>query len=100
MVESGDLFKIGPVSTRFKAVYDMYYLRTRVKKVVMRKLLKTHIFDDAKLRETDTTGILSRLNRIFKDKGFLKGLKDPTFAWLDIPAEDATTAILDFIDSL
>ena len=73
---------------------------TRVKKTVMRKLLKTYIFDDAKLRETDTTGILSRLNRIFKDKGFLRGLKDPTFAWLDVPAEDATAAILYFIDSL
>lgn len=94
------LLRIGPVSTQFKDVYDMYYLRTRVKKTVMRKLLKTYIFDDAKLRETDTTGILSRLNRIFKDKGFLRGLKDPTFAWLDVPAEDATAAILDFIDSL
>ena len=94
------LLRIGPVSTRFKDVYDMYYLRTRVKKTVMRKLLKTYIFDDAKLRETDTTGILSRLNRIFKDKGFLRGLKDPTFAWLDVPAEDATAAILYFIDSL
>ena len=94
------LLRIGPVSTRFKDVYDMYYLRTRVKKAVMRKLLKTYIFNDAKLRETDTIGILSRLNRIFKDKRFLKGLKDPTFAWLDVPAEDATAAILNFIDSL
>ena len=94
------ILRIGPVSTRFKDVYDMFYLRTRVKKVVMRKLLKTHIFDDSNLRETDTTGILARLNRIFNDKGFLKGLKDPTFAWLDVSAEDATAAILDFIGSL
>ena len=94
------LLRIGPVSTRFKDVYDMYYLRTRVKKAVMRDLLKTYIFEDSKLRETDISEILSRLNRIFKDKGFLKGLKKPTSAWLDVPTETATKAILNFIGSL
>jgi len=38
--------------------------------------------------------------RIFKDKGFLKGLRDPAFAWLDVPAEDATKSIVDFLTSL
>lgn len=94
------LLRIGPVSTRFKDVYDMYYLRTRIKKTILRKLLQTYIFEDAKLREADTTGIISRLNRIFKDKGFLKGLKDPTFAWLDVPANDATKAITDYLATL
>lgn len=94
------LLRIGPVSTRFKDVYDMYYLRTRIKKTILRKLLQTYIFEDAKLREADMTGIISRLNRIFKDKGFLKGLKDPTFAWLDVPANDATKAITDYLATL
>ncbi len=94
------LLLIGPVSTRFKDVYDIYYLHTRVRKTQLRKLLKSHIFDDAKLRETDMAGIQSRLNRIFSDKGFLLGLRNPTFAWLDIPAEEATTAILAFLASL
>ena len=94
------LLRIGPVSTRFKDVYDMYYLRTRVRRAILRKLLQTYIFEDAKLRETDTSAIISRLNRIFKDKGFLKGLREPTFAWLDVPAEEATKAIVDFLATL
>ena len=94
------LLRIGPVSTRFKDVYDMYYLCTRVRKTVVRNLLRTYIFEDAELRETDISGILFRLGRIFKDKGFLMGLKDPVFAWLDVPAKDATKAIVDFIASL
>jgi len=94
------LLRIGPVSTRFKDVYDMYYLRTRVRKSILRKMLQTYVFEDAKLRETDTAGITSRLNRIFNDKGFLKGLRDPTSAWLDVPAENATKAIVDFLDTL
>jgi len=94
------LLRIGPVSTRFKDVYDMYYLRTRVRKGILRKLLQVHIFKDAKLRETDSAGIISRLNRIFKDKGFLKGLRDPAFAWLDVPAEDVAKSIVDFLTSL
>lgn len=91
---------LGPVSTRFKDVYDMYYLRTRVRRAILRKLLQTYIFEDAKLRETDTSAIISRLNRIFKDKGFLKGLREPAFAWLDVPAEEATKAIVDFLATL
>ena len=94
------LLRIGPASTRFKDVYDMYYLRTRIRKTILRKLLQTYIFEDAKLRETDMAGIIFRLNRIFKDKGFLKGLKDPTFAWIDVPANDATKAITDYIATL
>lgn len=94
------LLRIGPVSTRFKDVYDMYYLHTRVRKTALRNLLQRYIFGDPKLRETDMAGIYSRLTRIFKDKRFFKGLKDPTFAWLDVPAEEATAKILDFINSL
>ena len=91
------LLRIGPASTRFKDVYDMYYLRTRVRKGILRKMLQTHIFEDEKLREKDSAGIISRLERIFKDKGFLKGLHTPASTWLDVPAEKATKAVVDFL---
>jgi len=94
------LLRIGPVSTRFKYVYDMYYLRTRVRKGILRKLLQSHIFEDTKIRETDTTGIIDRLNRIFKDKRFLKGLSTPTSAWIDVSVAAATKAIVDFLATL
>ena len=94
------LLRIGPVSTRFKDVYDMYYLRTRVRKGILRKTIQTHIFEDDKIRERNTTGIISRLERIFKDKGFLKGLHTPASAWLDVPTEEVTKTVVDFLAKL
>ena len=94
------LLRIGPASTRFKDVYDMYYLRTRVRKGILRKMIQAHIYEDDKLREKDSAGIIFRLERIFRDKGFLKGLHAPASSWLDVPAEEATKVVVDFLAKL
>ena len=66
----------------------------------MKKLIKAYIFDDAKMRENGVPDILRRLGHIFGNKAFMRSLANPTSAWLDVPAEEATADIVAFISSL
>ena len=94
------LLRFGSASTRFKDIFDMYYLSRRTRRDVIGKLLKDYIFDDNGMRENSTSDIVARLVRIFRNKTFMRSLSKPTNAWLDVPAEAATSAIIAFISSM
>ncbi len=94
------LLRFGTASTRFKDVYDMYYLRTRVRKTVLRKYLKTYIYDDSATREKDCDGIVNRLGRVFSNKRYVRDLANPAFAWMDVAIKDVTDGLLEFVSSL
>lgn len=45
------LLKFGTFSTRFKDIYDMYYLKDRVSIEKLRQVLQIYVFDDESMRE-------------------------------------------------
>lgn len=94
------LLRFGSASTRFKDIFDMYYLSGRVKPDAVRKLLRAYIFDDAGMRENAISDIVARLGRVFGNKTFMRALSRPANAWLDVPADKATATIVAFISSL
>jgi predicted nucleotidyltransferase component of viral defense system len=94
------LLRFGSASTRFKDIFDMYYLSRRTKRAAVRKLLKEYIFDDAKMKENTVVDIKARLDRIFGNKMFMRNLSRPVNAWLDVPPEEAAASITAFISSL
>ena len=94
------LLRFGSASTRFKDIFDMYYLSSRTRRDVIGKLLKDYIFDDDKMRENTTPDIAARLGRIFRNRTFLRSLSKPVNAWFDVPAEEATAGIIAFISSM
>lgn len=94
------LLRFGSASTRFKDIFDMYYLSGSVKPDAVRKLLRAYIFDDAGMRENTISDIVARLGRVFGNKTFMRALSRPANAWLDVPADKATAIIVAFISSL
>ena len=94
------LLRFGSATTRFKDIFDIYYLSRRVRRTALKKLIKAYIFDDVNMRENSVPDILRRLGRIFGNKAFMRSLANPTSAWLDVPAEEATADIVAFISSL
>lgn len=94
------LLRFGSASTRFKDIFDMYYLSRHVRLTVVRRLLKAYIFDDSKMREGTVSDIVGRLLRVFGNKTFMRNLSRPTNAWLDVMPEKATSGIVAFISSL
>ena len=96
------LLKLGFRSTRYKDLFDFYYLIDN-NKLDENKLLKTFkiiIFDDETMREETIGIIISRLESIFNSKIYRSNLSNPKVNWLDISIDDAITKVLDYIYEL
>ena len=96
------LLKLGFRSTRYKDLFDFYYL-INYDKLDSKKLLKTFkviIFDDNGMKESTIEDIYFRLKSIFKYDVYRSNLADPKNNWLDIPINDAIDSVLNYIEEL
>ena len=96
------LLKLGFVSTRYKDIFDFYYL-VNISKLNKKKLLKNIeilIFNDDKMRENNIEDILNRLSKTLKSSRYINHLNDSVVNWLDIPIEDAINSLLKYIEEL
>lgn len=96
------LLKLGFRSTRYKDLFDCYYLIDN-NKLDENKLLKAFeiiIFADETMREETIGNIISRLESIFNSKIYRSNLSSPKVNWLDISIDDAIIKVLDYIYEL
>ena len=96
------LLKLGIRSTRYKDLFDFYYLISN-KKLDNKKILmafQTIIFNDDTMLEKTLNNIYSRLNKILNSKVYRSNLKGPKNNWLDIPINDAINCVLNYIKEL
>lgn len=94
------LLRFGSASTRFKDIFDMFYLLEHVRKAVILRFLGVYVFDDETMREKDIADIVNRITRVFSNKKFISNLSKPVNAWLDVSPKMATEAITSFLSSL
>lgn len=96
------LLKFGIRSTRYKDLFDFYYLINN-KKLDNKKLLKIMnilIFEDKEMIENNINDVEVRLERIFKSKNFRKNLNNPKVNWLDVSIDVALECILNFFKKI
>lgn len=91
------LLKFGPLSTRYKDVYDMYYLKDTVDKIKLLMALDTYIFKDSSMREKEGKDVVNRLKKTFSDKVYIRSLDMSDKRWIDEDINVITKGILDFI---
>jgi hypothetical protein len=93
------LLRLGALSTRYKDIFDMYWIveQGEISKRDFYENLKLIIFDDATMRENNTTDIAFRLNRVFKDTHFIESLnKSRRYNWLEARIETVLKSLLEF----
>ena len=96
------LLKLGFRSTRYKNLFDFYYLINN-DKLDRKKLLKVFqviIFDDNNMFEETVADIYSRLESIFNSNIYKRNLSDPKNNWLDIPVNVVIESVLKYIEEL
>lgn len=96
------LLKLGFRSTRYKDLFDFYYL-INYDKLDRKKLLKAFqvlIFNDSNMIEETVENIYSRLKSIFDSNNYKRNLRDSKTNWLDIPINDAINNVLSYIEEL
>ena len=96
------LLRIGAASTRFKDVFDIYYLvvEEELNNVIMKKALATIIFADTTMREQTTGDIYSRLSTVLSDRRFISNLSKAKNNWLQLPVNKVVRGILEYFQNL
>ncbi len=96
------LLKFGITSTRYKDIFDIYYLfhTNNFENKRFLKYLDKLVFKDDLIDEDNIIDVKNSLEFIFNDKRFKSMMNMAKNNWLEIPIEDVATSILRFISSL
>ena len=96
------LLKLGAKSTRYKDIFDFYYLINNCN-LDNKKLLKSfniYIYNDENMRENNIYDIYDRISKILKSNIYKNNLNDPKVNWLDISIDEAINDVLSYIEEL
>ena len=95
------LLRFGPLSTRYKDIFDLCYLTDHVEKKRLQECLDTYIFNDPGMLENDMQAILRRVNRTFSDRLYRQNImRSRRSNWLGIQLTDAFDKITSFLETL
>lgn len=93
------LLRFGPISTRYKDIYDIYYLIKRIDEVKLYKCFESYIFNDDKMRETTIEDIINRLQIAFSNKSYLRRVDTSRVKWMDEDIDVVTKGIISTVQS-
>ena len=96
------LLKFGITSTRFKDIFDFYYLinNENLDKDKLIKYISILIFQDENMREYTIEDISKRLTSILNNSRFKSRIGTANNNWLDVPIEDVIESILNYFEGL
>ena len=94
------LLKFGTFSTRFKDIYDMYYLKDKVNLEKLRRILQIYVFDDDSMRENNGKDIAKRLKTIFADKTYLARLGGSDKKWIDEDVNMVAAGLIELAEEI
>lgn len=96
------LLKFGALSTRYKDIFDFYYLinYTKIDREKFEKYIDEIIYKDETMREKNMHDVIKKINILFKNRIFINRLKEAKNNWLELPVEDVLSNIYEFFESM
>lgn len=94
------LLKFGPLSTRFKDIFDICYLVDHVNRKTLDACINHYIFSDKIMRENNYPSIIKRLQDIFDNRRYQSRIKTSRKNWLGIREQDAFQKIIGFFQAI
>lgn len=91
------ILKFGPLSTRYKDIFDIYYLTTSVNRTKLEACFRTFIYDDEGMRENDIDAIIKRVETTFSNRSYISKLKTSKRNWLDENLDAVLVGIVEFL---
>lgn len=90
----------GAFSTRYKDIYDIYFLSSLVDKIKLRNTLDAMIYSDDGMRENDINDIIRRVHTTFTDERYKRNLLTSKKNWLGVDNKTVLNGIVDFLLSI
>ena len=96
------LLKLGIRSTRYKDIFDIYYLinYTLIDKKKLLDVINVLILNDINMRQIEVMDIVNDLKIILTDENYIKKLSIAKNNWLALPIKEVILNILDYFESL
>ena len=94
------ILKFGPASTRYKDIFDIFYLFDLVNREKLMHCLSTLIFADPGMREDTMEDIVRRVENTFTNKRYFVRLKGSEKNWLGMEVADVLDGIVDHLRTL
>lgn len=94
------LLKLGPISTRYKDVFDMFYLSHHVDLSKLKLCLDAYIFSDKEMHEYSVSDVIGRVQQIFSNEMYMKSLLRSNKNWLNESVAEVTTGLTKFLKLL
>ena len=95
------LLKFGPLSTRYKDVFDICYLSDYVDTGRLAECLDTYIINDPGMKESGMEDIIKRVRSTFSNRLYRRNIARAAESnWLDIPIEQVLLKVLAFLESI
>lgn len=93
------LLKFGPASTRYKDIFDMYYLIDHIDYQKLELCLISYIYQDDGMREQNVNDVLKRVRMTFMNKMYQKRIHTSDKKWIDDNIENIFEKIISFLES-
>lgn len=94
------ILKFGTISTRYKDIFDIFWLSQAVNKKVLMQCFETFIFSDKGMKENTMDDIRNRIGTVFSNLEYRKKLSASKKNWLDKSDDEACDGIIDFLNQL
>jgi len=97
------LLRLGAITTRYKDIYDMYWLATQgdLDKTALMSIMESLIFNDGTMREKCINDIVIRLSKVLYDPRLVSALINiKRHNWLDVDIQQVSMVLLNYMDDL
>ena len=91
------LLRFGTLSTRYKDIFDLYYLIDLVNSDKLRNCFKSMIYDDSNIRENNIEDVITRISFIFNDDTFVNRIDSSDKKWIDEDINIICKKLISFI---
>lgn len=94
------VLKFGPISTRYKDIYDIYYLFSLADRKKLMNCFEILIFSDPGMRENDMADVLHRVESTFSSKRYVDRLKSSRKNWLELETDVVLRGIISSLENM
>jgi len=91
------LLRFGAASTRFKDIFDMYYLKDKVENEKLKICFGEFILGDSGMRENNMEDVIKRLEVTFSNERYRRRLESSDKNWMGVDIEIALLELLNYI---
>lgn len=94
------ILKFGTTSTRYKDIFDLFWLSKSINKKELKKCFDTFIYNDSGMKENSIDDIRKRISFVLSNPEYRKKLAASKKNWLDKSDDEACDGIINFLSRL